>query len=217
MFAYIDIETLPAAWSPDRIREHAASAVPANYTKHDTIAKWIDEHADEAWRRTALDSLHARILCIGVALEDEPVEVCYNEDGDDAGLHRLLSWLDERLRMAESDGSGVSLVGHNIAGFDLPMLLRSAWRLNHPVASQLPRRPRDGRVVDTGELWRATDPAPGRTSLAKIATFLGLGEKAEGLDGSKVYDAWHAGEHDRIRRYCAADVELVREIHGRIW
>jgi hypothetical protein len=54
-------------------------------------------------------------------------------------------------------------------------------------------------------------------SLTKIAQFLGLGEKAEGLDGSKVYDAWRDGEHDRIRRYCAADVELVREIHGRIW
>jgi hypothetical protein len=51
--------------------------------------------------------------------------------------------------------------------------------------------------------------------LADIAEFLGVGEKAEGLSGSEIYPAWLAGEHDRIRRYCAQDVELTRAIYRR--
>jgi len=211
MHVYLDIETLPADWSPEQIAAAASTSVPGNYTKPDSIAKWIEEHAGELHRRTALDSLQARILCIGVAIEDGPVETVYNEHGTDAGLHAMF---DALLPLLAGD---VVYVGHNIAGFDLPMLLRAAWRLEHPLARLLPRTPRSRVVVDTQELWRATEPTGSRARLADIAAFLGLEGKGEGLSGDKVYDAWLAGEHDRIRAYCAQDVELVRTIHGRIW
>ena len=136
----------------------------------------------ELHRRTALDSLQARIFCIGVALEDGPVETFYNQDATDAGLRAMF---DALLPLLAGD---VVYVGHNIAGFDLPMLLRAAWRLEHPLARLLPRTPRSRVVVDTQEMWRATEPTSSRTRLADIAAFLGLEGKGEGLSGDKVYD-----------------------------
>lgn len=211
MHVYLDIETLPAFWSDAQIEANARASVPGNYTKADTIEKWVAEHASELHRRTALDSLQARILCIGCAIEDGPVETAYNEFGTNDGLRAMLDWLLVRL------AGDVVIIGHNIAGFDLPMLLRAAWRLEHPIARVLPRTPRSRVVVDTQEMWKATDTRGTGARLADIAAFLGLEGKGEGLAGDKVYDAWLAGEHDRIRAYCAQDVALVRTIHGRIW
>jgi hypothetical protein len=50
-------------------------------------------------------------------------------------------------------------------------------------------------------------------SLDKIAKFLGLGGKEEGIDGSKVYDMWLEGQLEKIEKYCREDVELVREVY----
>lgn len=32
------------------------------------------------------------------------------------------------------------------------------------------------------------------------------------MSGDKVYDAFHAGEHEQITAYCLQDVEVVRAI-----
>lgn len=211
MHVYLDIETLPADWTVDQAKAYAAANIPGNLKKEDTIKAWVEEHAVKVHRRTSLDSLHARILCVGMALEDGEVETAYNEAGDDAGIRAILDWMLPRL------AGDVVYVGHNIAGFDIPFLMHTAWRLEHPIARVLPRAPRSRVVVDTQEMWKATDYRADRTRLADIAAFLGLEGKGEGLAGDKVYDAWLAGEHDRIRAYCAQDVALVRTIHGRIW
>jgi hypothetical protein len=50
-------------------------------------------------------------------------------------------------------------------------------------------------------------------SLDKIAKFLGLEGKEDGIDGSKVYDMWLEGQLEKIENYCRDDVELVREVY----
>jgi predicted PolB exonuclease-like 3'-5' exonuclease len=52
-----------------------------------------------------------------------------------------------------------------------------------------------------------------KVSLTKIARFLGLGGKEEGLSGAEVWPAYQRGEHGRIQRYCECDVRLVREVY----
>ena len=207
MHVYIDIETLPADWTEERIQAHAVAHVPGNYTKPESKAKWVEENASDLHRRTSLDGLHARVLCIGLAIgDDDPVEVLYSPD---AYVHDLADALYERL---ESIPHPV-YVGHNVANFDLPMLRRLAWRAGHKRLARLfPSRPRSPQVIDTQELWAGSDSNRPRVKLADLARFFDAGDKAEGLDGSQVYDAWLRGEHERIAAYCRQDVELVRNL-----
>jgi predicted PolB exonuclease-like 3'-5' exonuclease len=121
----------------------------------------------------------------------------------------LLTWLEEMSRLAERP----FWVGHNIAGFDLPILLRTAWKFRHPVAKLLPRVNRSELVYDTQERWKATDRYGKGVRLDALAEFLGLAGKLEGMAGSEVYPAWLRGEHERIQRYCRQDVELVRDVY----
>ena len=208
---YLDIETLPAAWTSEQIDGHAARSVPANYSKADTIAKWIAENRDEAHTRTALDWRHCRVLAIGYALDDDPAECLYSETGSDEGLLEMFDKLSAAVNARVQHHAGLVVVGHNAIGFDLPILTRHAWRLGDPIA----RMYRTASVHDTAEIWKAGDRRASSSRLSDIAAFLGLGPKGEGLDGSQVYPAWQAGEHERIRRYCAQDVELTRAVYRR--
>lgn len=217
MRVFIDIETIPAAWTPEQIDAAAAEAVPSNYSKPDTIAKWIAENRDQVHAKTALDWRWARILCVGVAKGPSPAQTYYNEQANDEGLAAVFDVLVSILREASRDDDLV-LVGHNLHGFDLPMLWRHACRLRHPLAHVLPaHRPHVAkRTADTMDLWKSSDFNSKWSKLDDIARFLGIEGKADGWDGSKVWPAYQAGEHDAIRAYCARDVELTREVYLRM-
>lgn len=212
---YIDIETLPADWTDEQKKAHAAKSVPGNYTKEESRAKWIDDNVVELHARTSLDWRYARILAIGIARDDEQApDVYYRADATDEGLGAML---DALLPEFTETRGAVSVCGHNVAGFDIPMLWRNAVRLSHPIASYLPSVRRSShRVIDTAELWRCTDWKGSYSRLADIAAFLGLDGKADGLDGSQVWPLWQAGRHEELIEYCRQDVALVREIHRRL-
>lgn len=211
MNLFIDIETLPALhWTPEERIAHARRKVPANYSKPESIEKWVAENADEEWRKTALDWRYGSILCIGYAIDDGGVEVISADE------NTMLDDLRDAIRATGTRDSGYLIwIGHNILRFDLRWLMYTALRLNHPLAALIPFAKWDRRAVDTAALWSGPDPS-GPAKLADIAEYLGIGAKGEGLDGSKVYDAWLAGEHERIARYCAQDVELTRAVYRRI-
>jgi predicted PolB exonuclease-like 3'-5' exonuclease len=109
------------------------------------------------------------------------------------------------------------LVSWNGSGFDLPVLNYRA--LLHGLSAP--------RFWETGEEdtafrynnylsryhWRHTDlmdvlsgySGRGRVSLSNMATLLGFPGKL-GMDGSKVWDAFQAGDISGIRAYCETDV-----------
>lgn len=203
----IDIETLPADMPEADRLALVRDEVPANYKDPEKIRAWCEANADAAYRKTAFDAMRGRLLCIGYAVDDAPVRVAYDPTGTDTAT------LFDELHKALVDVRYPIWVGHNIAGFDLRWLKWHAWRIEHPIAGLIPFEKWGGkRVADTMSLWQGPDPK-GWTKLGDIAAFLGIGGKGEGLDGSKVYDAWLAGEHDRIAAYCAQDVELTRRVY----
>jgi hypothetical protein len=211
MKIYLDIETLPADWSDAEIDKAARAAVPGNYTKAESIDKWIAENREDVYRRTSLDGFHARLLCIGYAIgEDAPAEVIYDEHGCSGwALGEFLKVLDQMWRAHQT----IEFCGHNIAAFDLPMLRRMAWRAGEQrLARLLPNRPRAMTVIDSVDLWRGTDVHGKIPKLSQLAEFFGAGEKAGGIDGSQVYDYWSRGEHEALKAYCRQDVEMTRAI-----
>jgi len=203
---YIDIETLPAAWTDEQIDAHAASSVPGNYTKPESIAKWIEEHRVETWLRTALDWRHARICAIGVIVEighdvQERIVIMLDEHGE----RKMLGELDAIFTQYAPD----TIVGHNVVGFDLPRLHIAAARNGVPLLARRLSWYREHRnaVVDTMRLAMGSE----RCRLGDLATALGLEGKSG--DESQVYELWVEGRQDAIAAYCLQDVEVTRAVY----
>jgi len=204
---WIDIETLPADIPEGERGDLAGRSVPKHYKDPVKIQAWVDANADKAWRKTALRPWMGRILCIAAAADNGPIESWYGVDTCIAGL---CDWLDAL--------EGAAAVGrHDWAGwnvrFDLSFLRLHAARAHaFQIIRHLPRG-RSG-VVDVMDIV-AEGQRDMRCSLGAAARFFGA-DKAEGMHGSEVYDAWVRGEHDRIERYCRGDVELVRMVGRRV-
>jgi hypothetical protein len=204
----IDIETLPADWSDEQKINHARTKVPGSFKKQDSIDAWVKENADACWRETALDWRHLRLLCASMCTTgtDDP-HVVYDGLATSSGV----TVLDGIYDWVTANGPFHAWVGWNVAGFDIRVLHHHALRLRHPLAKAIPFARYDRRVVDLMNDWNGVDPK-GFTKLADVAAFLGIEGKSAGLDGSKVLDAWIAGEHERIIEYSAGDARLEREV-----
>ena len=202
---YLDIETLPAAWEDEQIDAHAAASVPGNYTKPDSIAKWIEEHRLETWLRTALDWRYARICAIGVIVEiGHDVQERTVAMLDEHGERKMLAELDAILEQYAPD----TIVGHNVAAFDLPRLHIAAARTLPSLARRLADyRGHRHAVVDTMRLAMGME----RCRLGDLALALGLEGKSG--DGSQVYELWVEGRKDVLAAYCLQDVEVTRAVY----
>ena len=202
---YLDIETLPAAWTDEQVDAHAAASVPGNYTKPESVAKWIAENRQEAWLRTALDWRYARICTIGVIVEiGHDVQERTVAMLDEHGERKMLGELDAILEQYAPD----TIVGHNVIGFDLPRLHIAAARTLPSLARRLADyRGHRHAVVDTMRLAMGME----RCRLGDLALALGLEGKSG--DGSQVWDLWLAGCRDEIAAYCLQDVEVTRAVY----
>ena len=197
---YIDIETIPGEKpSMDEVK------APGNMKKAETIKKWKEEQGeaalDKLWHNQSLDSMKGQIFCVGVAVDrGEPHVFTDLGDFDDfiMGIQQDILW-----------------VGHNIANFDAKWLVRHgiAQKLEYPTKFKFNRY--RGNLHDTMTLWSCGDWKD-HVSLDSIARFLGVGKKTEGIDGSQVWGLYKQGRIKEIKDYCADDVNLVREVYGRL-
>lgn len=211
MHLFLDIETLPADWTDEQKDAAAREAVPATHKKPETIDKWIAENRDEVHRKSAIDWRTCRVLCIGYAVDDDEPRCIYSETANPGAI------LDELDALLMRLGRPPVWVGHSIAGFDIPRLRLMAARDGHDVLRRIPSAKWSKRIVDTQDRINGSDPrALGHVRLADVAAYLGVQVKSDGMGGDKVYDAWLAGEHNKIRRYCMEDVDATREVFYRL-
>lgn len=210
---FIDIETIP-----NQSPEYAASVresltAPAQYKKPESIAKWLAENGDEAAAdiiaKTSLDPALGHICSIGFAVGDEPVLVYH---ADKTSLEKFI--IEEFFKALPVIGQN-RFIGHYITGFDLRFILNRAIILGVPLPHKtlFPRdtKPWGDETFDTMFAWAG---AKGKISQDNLCKALGLKTK-DGMDGSKVAEAWANGEHEKIIEYCKSDVETVRAIHKR--
>jgi hypothetical protein len=203
---YLDIETIPLAFQP--------RAWPKDYAK-------VRPHS--------LDPLRARVLCLGLAVDDGPVRTYYAEHPEDE--YDVLFELWHAIRKA---GRGAyPLVAHNAIGFDRPML---EWRARvayvakptaglHGLCQALYQaKPWDSRWADTvrmlptyGVMGARRTPGGKGTSrkLDDVGVALGLWAPPgpDDLSGAFVLDAFVADKGPEIREYCAEDVAKVRALY----
>lgn len=200
-FTYFDVETIPDQSEGALERAKESIKVPANYKNPDTIAAYIEENAQEAWEKTALDGWKGHVVCI----------VANGKKWSLTDIESEKPMLEEFFAFL----SGNTLVGHNIIGFDIPFLTKRALVLGVklPLDYIWPRnlKPWDTRVFDT-----MLQMGNGKEfiSLDNLAKNLGMKGKGN-TTGAQVHYMWQNGLHDEIAEYCADDVRIVREVHER--
>ena len=220
---FLDIETLPTD-RPDFIAEaEAAVKCPATYKKAEAIADWWANEGPLARKaavhKTGLDGGLARLASIAWAFGSDEVKAAHTAVDGVHSVERerriLLGFFAECQAVYDQTGAAPTIVGHCVTSFDIRWIWHRAivlgitppWWWPHDV------KPWDRDAVqDTSVMW--VGPRD-RISLDRLARILGVGAKGE-MDGSRVWDAWEAGEHERVREYCADDVRLVRRIWCRI-
>jgi hypothetical protein len=236
---YLDIETIPAQ-RPDVLDEIRASeqatleaallAVkpPSNYGA-DAAAKWMNEKGnaqraalidafeatvDEAYRKTGLDGAYGQVCVLGWAFDSE--KPAFLSGLEEAALLRNFAAV-LRDDLAPSDLHSTTVIGHNVASFDLRFLAQRSIihgiRPHLVIARAAQAKPWETeKVFDTMVQWAGPG---GRVKLDKLCKVLGIQCKGD-LDGSKVWDYVKAGRLDEVAAYCVEDVERVRALHRRM-
>ncbi|KAF0235097.1 MAG: hypothetical protein FD177_256 [Desulfovibrionaceae bacterium] len=206
---YIDIETIPSPCppSPECIQ------APANYKDPEKIAAYRQNAIEDEWRKESLLSHRGRVLCIGWAVDDgEACSVCAEPEGP--AIESF--WASLCSQLPRESSRSIRWVGFNVTSFDLQWLRHRSFKYGlRDLSYQLPADRYPKNVFDLRSWWLGPD-YQGKGKLEEIAAFFGLPGKTDGIDGSKVFDFWRAGQLDEIAAYCRRDVELVRELHQRI-
>jgi predicted PolB exonuclease-like 3'-5' exonuclease len=217
---YLDIETIPS--QADWVRADIAANItcPGNYSKPESIAKWEQEIkpslVEEALHKTGLDGAYGQIVCIGFAVDDEEPVPIYSGNWATEEKETIRHFFDLVPRNYDpSKSMRPVFVGHNI-GFDLRFILQRAMVHGIKPTSIIPFnvKPWDDIIFDTMIKWAGV----GKTvSLDKLCKVFGLPPKGseigEEMDGSKVWEFVKAGRITDVAKYCAADVERVRQLH----
>lgn len=222
MKLFIDIETLPT--TDGSVIEAIAAKItaPANYKKPESIAEWERENKAQAVldavAKTSVDGMYGRICCICYAFDDGEV---FSVHGNDEKT--LLEQFYSHVYDKTTDEVGgyltdipTTVVGHNVAGFDLPFLKhRSIINGVKPPAAILKAmnaRPWDNCIADTMLMWSSDSQK--RASMDKLCQALGMDGKGD-FDGSMVAATWPTDPHVVVE-YCCADVERTRSLYYRM-
>ena len=210
---FLDLESLPSPAGPEAFKNKLKP--PGNYSKPESIAKWLEENAESEWRKTALDGGYGELLCVGYAIDDDQPVVLLRDD-------ELL--VPERGLLADFLGGLASydqpamFIGHNIT-WDLHFLYKRAavyGLLDLYRQARLPIAPSpwSPELFDTMYQW--TWERNKGIKLSELCDILGIDSPKGEMDGSNVYDYHLAGRHNEIATYCMGDVEAVREIYKRL-
>ena len=196
---YLDIETLPA---PN--------------DKHE-ILKFLHEKAIEKNKRakkdfeqyllkTSFDGAFGRILCIGYAIDDNPVEILYAENNEKEMLEKFWKIVDN------SD----LFIGHNVMDFDLRFIYqRSIINKVKPSRDLSFARYKNYPIYDTMREW-ARWSFDASVGLEPLALALGIPTPKDGIDGSQVFNFYKAGKIEEILEYCKRDVDTTRAVYKRM-
>ena len=212
-YLYVDIETIPVQDEAIAAGIRAGVKPPGGMKKAETIALWEandrPEAEAEAVGKTGLDGAYGHVCTIAWAINDGHVTLAHARSVEDE--RRVLSEFFAAINPYKTH----VIVGHNIAGFDLPFLRKRAVILgvDLPGPQHLPRDPKawDKNINDTMVMFAGSRDFIGLDRLCQVLGVPGKG----GMDGSHVASMWAEGRHDEIAAYCAKDVERTRAVHQR--
>lgn len=212
----------------EQITQEALEKRPAGNSKKEIKLAWDteearDERVREALAKTAVDPAIAEIIVAGVSIDfecgDDETEIerfdlmQENSKNNRCALYELAERLDEAA------GPHTIWTGHNIEGFDLPVLLMNWLRAGIEPPEYFP--------TNAGRFWRGWvydtmlrfPTSNGFISLDWACRAMGLPSakgimwKGEPMTGARVAEAFEAGERELLLNYCANDVAMERDLY----
>lgn len=216
----VDIETITANETErERIRDEVVRDMEKK--KKAVDAEALDSLVEEAFRATALNGDHGRVLCVGLIAERDGAITKRRVLGYDKSTKKLVRDEEQMLSefwdvLKDFNPTRDRIIGHNVFDFDLLFLYkRSIIMQVRPTVDLCFARYRSKPIYDTMREWEKW----GRKfiGLGRLAGALGLQtSKTAEIDGSKVYDHLLAGNDREIAEYCYRDVVLTRQIFYRM-
>lgn len=226
MNLFIDIETVPSQHPEALVAVRASLKPPATLKKAESIAAWWANDAEQAaadtWRKQSLDGgTHGEIVSIALVcsmgqwVQCRPVGGSSEAELIAAAFAQVAAWQAEEAHAlapnARAWQADIYPVAHN-AAFDMGFLWRRAIVNRVAVPTWLPG-PMARAGKDYGCSMLVWAGFGGRVSLDSLCSALGVhSPKDGGMDGSQVFDAWLAGEHERIAAYNLRDTIAVAEV-----
>lgn len=163
---FLDIETLPA-------EEAKHSVLKTIYDDKKAKGKKVDESFEYFVIQSSLDGSFGRIFCVGVAIDDEPIDCLAGDE-------------KEILKKFWDMAKDVDIfVGHNIFDFDLRFIYQRSiiWGVR-PTKDLSFRRYYNNPIFDTMYEWSKWNMSD-KIGLDKLAKAMGIkSSKQGGMDGS---------------------------------
>lgn len=215
MNLFIDIETIPGPGLLDEYK--AAVKAPGQYSKPESIQKWLDDNRDQVaeseWLKTSFDGAVGQIVCISWACDlMGEGETHFVNDLEPGSERDLLNAVWDRL--VEVVGKGKPrIVGHNVAAFDIPFIWKRSIVYGARPPLWFPRNPKPWAetVFDTMHQWDGEK----RISMDNLCKALGIPGKGE-ISGADVWPMIKEGKFEEVAKYCQDDVNRTRSIFERM-
>lgn len=185
---------------------------PRNYSKADTIAKWKDEEKarrlaqwETELERCALDPDLNRLVALGWMTPDQTEPICMLCQDEAAET--------EALRCFWGDAHRRQLVGFNIAGFDLPTILRRSLLLGVDFPLLALGKYRHPSVTDVMKVLSFDGVLQWRTQAFYLRRF-GLADQVptDDVHGEDIAQLVYEGNWAAIRHHVRCDVLSVRAL-----
>ena len=163
--------------------------------------------------RAALVPEFARIACVSVAFVTEQGEVKMQSFSNPDEKKMLLEVQKLLYRVGEL---GFFLCGHNVKGFDIPMLAKRMIMNGIMPPKILPghdTKPWEIKALDTKEVWQYGGYGS-IASLELMCVCLGVeSSKTMEVTGNKVHEAfWVKKDIEGIVKYCEKDVSVLIDV-----
>jgi len=224
MNVFIDIETIPQQPEAETKALIAETiTAPTAMKKKETIDAWHngegkyagekDKAIEDAYRKTALDGAKGEV--ISCVVSDGKEFITEFRTGSNAEPELLKAIFTQIHFMCDNHGSKVDpyFIGHNVA-WDLKFLWQRSVICGVKPTFKLPFGGRHkSDYYDNMQAWAGFGQRISQDNLAKA---LGIPEKPDDIDGSKVWDFVKSGSVQRVAEYNKHDVETVIEIYNRI-
>jgi hypothetical protein len=219
MDIFMDLECAPDL-SPGALERYVKDVrPPGQYSKPDSIAKWMAENAAtigmENWLRTALDPTCGSIYVFGFAIQDSaPVTLYRQPEESEAALLEMA--LNAIAAATDKPGQARSIrfIGWNHRTFDLPFLAKRCVinRITPPFKIPLHSRYNDERVLDLMTEWAGFREYAKQSDVAKALGIAGTSE----VDGK---DLWAFVQKEGVgaaAAKCRSDINVLMGIYRRM-
>jgi len=167
----IDLETRPAFMTPEAMQAAALASKSNPKRKGYTRAEWAADPVNQiaVWGKGALGICTARICAVAIRVGDS--------------THARASWTNERELVdwiAEMLPPDPLWIGHNLAGFDLPILRMAAMRYSHSwLRDRIPTYRYSKSIADTMQIAAGTSSRFAGITAHGLAQSLGLPGKGD--------------------------------------